>query len=267
MSIPKVIHYCWFGHGEMPEHNKQCIETWRKYCPDYEIIEWNEDNYDITAIPYMQEAYASKRWGFVPDYARMDIIYNYGGIYLDTDVELIKSLDSLLNYSAFAGIEAETNHVAFGLGFGAEKGCVLLKELCDHYKTLHFLDANGIPDLTPNPLITSEYLHQHKNYVANPNEIYVLDNVTIFPPEYFCPLNYFSTKLSITKNTFSIHHYDASWKTLSEKHEETEYRRFIKLFGEKYGELLFQVYKSLSTQGIVATAKKAIGHLKQRTNR
>lgn len=104
-SIPKIIHYCWIGKSEKPESVEYCIESWKKYCPDYKIIEWNENNYDFIKNEYMKEAYDSKKWGFVPDYARLDIIYNYGGIYLDTDVEIIKSFDALLNQEAFIGFE------------------------------------------------------------------------------------------------------------------------------------------------------------------
>ena len=101
--IPKIIHYCWFGGAELPEKDRKCIESWKKFCPDYQIIEWNENNYDVTKNTYMYQAYQAKKWGFVPDYARLDIIYQHGGIYLDTDVELVKNLDSLLENDAFMG--------------------------------------------------------------------------------------------------------------------------------------------------------------------
>ena len=120
MSIPKIIHYCWFGRGEIPERDRKCIESWKKYCTDYEIIQWNEDNYDVTQIPYMQAAYEAKRWAFVSDFARIDLVNRYGGIYLDTDVELIRPLDELLHYGAYAGVEADSNCINFGRGYGAE---------------------------------------------------------------------------------------------------------------------------------------------------
>ena len=117
--IPKKIHYCWIGGNPLPELAIKCIESWKKYCPDYEIIEWNEKNYDFRKNQFMREAYDEKKWGFVPDYARLDIIYEHGGIYLDTDVEIIKPLDSLLKEQGFAGME-QPGIVALGLGFGAE---------------------------------------------------------------------------------------------------------------------------------------------------
>ena len=126
--IPKKIHYCWIGGNPLPELAIKCIESWKKYCPDYEIIEWNEKNYDFRKNQFMREAYDEKKWGFVPDYARLDIIYEHGGIYLDTDVEIIKPLDSLLKEQGFAGME-QPGIVALGLGFGAEPKLPLIKEL------------------------------------------------------------------------------------------------------------------------------------------
>ena len=140
--IPKKIHYCWFGGNPLPELAQKCIASWKKYCPDYEIIEWNETNYDITKNNYMNQAYENKRWGFVPDYARLDIIYTHGGIYLDTDVELIKPIDELLTLKAFAGVEQNSEYVALGLGFGAEKEHPTIKALRDYYDTLSFVE-NG----------------------------------------------------------------------------------------------------------------------------
>lgn len=123
--IPKKIHYCWFGRNPLPELAVRCIESWKKYCPDYEIIEWNEDNYDINKISYVKEAYQARKWAFVTDYVRLDVVNQYGGIYLDTDVELLKSLDPLLKYKSFFGME-EGKFIATGLGFGAEKGTKIL---------------------------------------------------------------------------------------------------------------------------------------------
>lgn len=262
MSIPKIIHYCWFGRGEIPERDKRCIESWKKYCPDYEIIQWNEDNYDISQNPYTQEAYNAKRWGFVPDYIRMDLLYRFGGIYMDTDVELLRGLNELLDYSGFMGLEAGTNTLALGLGFGAEKGSPLLKELCDLYRTRHFTDADGNPDLTPSPIIVTNYLNS-KGYTFPTGEISHIDMFTVFPEEYFCPQNYLTGKIKITENTFSIHHYHASWQTNSEKEALKIYLYCTKLFGKRFGELVYQTCKTLKEKGFLATAKKIIGHLRK----
>ena len=134
--IPKIIHYCWFGGNEIPENDKKCIESWKKYCPDYKIIRWDESNYDYKKNSYMREAYEAKKWGFVPDYARLDIIYNYGGIYLDTDVELLKSLDEILDCEGFFGFESE-NLVNLGLGFGAVKGNEIIRDMMLQLSLIH----------------------------------------------------------------------------------------------------------------------------------
>ena len=123
--IPKVIHYCWFGGNELPELAMKCIDSWKKFCPDYEIKQWNEKNYDLDSSRYIKEAYKNKKWAFVSDYARLDIIYNNGGIYLDTDVELIGKLDEFLDEKCFLAAERE-EYVNTGLGFGAEKGNVVI---------------------------------------------------------------------------------------------------------------------------------------------
>lgn len=206
--IPKKIHYCWFGGNPLPELAIKCIESWKKYCPDYEIIQWNEKNYDIKKNKYMYQAYENKRWGFVPDYARLDIIYNHGGIYLDTDVELIKPIDELLEHQAFAGVEQNPQYIALGLGFGACKGHQTVKAMRDYYDELLF-EENGELNLTPAPKINSKVL-QEMGYVFS-EQVNNSCAITIFPSEYFCPINYDTNELTITEKTYSIHHYTASW--------------------------------------------------------
>jgi len=205
--IPKTIHYCWFGRNPKPKLAEKCIKSWKKYCPDYEIIEWNEDNYDVTKIPYMKEAYEAKKWGFVPDYARLDIIYQYGGIYLDTDVELIKPIDDLLKYKGFAGFE-RGKYVALGLGFGAEAGCQALKSLMDAYQEEHFQNSDGTLNLIPAPVRDTDVFAK-KGLVLN-DSLQTIDGMTVFPTEYFCPLAG-GYEMKKTKNTFSVHWYSGSW--------------------------------------------------------
>ena len=207
--IPKKIHYCWIGGNPLPESAKKCIKSWKKYCPDYEIIEWNETNYDFTKIPYMKEAYEAKKWGFVPDYARLDIIYTHGGIYLDTDVEIVRSLDPLLGLNCFAGFQ-DTEFVALGLGFGAEAGNPVIKTLMESYEALSFLKPDGTPDLTPSPRLNTDTLVETCGLAAN-GTYQETDGMTVFPTEYFCPKSFSDGVIRKTKNTYSIHHFDASW--------------------------------------------------------
>jgi len=238
--IPKIIHYCWFGKGVMPERDRQCIDSWKKKCPDYEIILWNEDNYDLSKNDYMKQAYQCQKWGFVPDYARLDIIYNYGGIYLDTDVEIIKSFDELLNNKGFAGFE-EDRFVALGLGFGAEKGNLLIKELMDQYNGRVFIREDGSLDTTSSPLL-STIVFQKQGFVMNGKEQNV-NGFVLYPTDVFCPMNYKTGKLTITENTRSIHWYNASWFTEVQKKELDTKRRINKVFGVKLGSFIFKLVK------------------------
>ena len=206
--IPKKIHYCWFGKNLIPDKNKKWMESWKKYCPDYEIIEWNESNYDIGKNLYMQQAYEKKKWGFVPDYARLDIIYHYGGIYLDTDVELVGNLDELLYQKGFAGFEKET-HVALGLGFGAVKGLPIIKEMMEQYNSYKFINEDGSLNMIAAPELQTRYL-KTKGLIAN-GEYQILNDLTIFPSKMFGGKDMYTRKINLASYTKSIHHYDASW--------------------------------------------------------
>lgn len=150
MSIPKIIHYCWFGGGPISAESQKCMESWKKYCPDYKIIEWNDQNFDISTNRYAQQAYEAKKYAFVSDYVRLAVLYEYGGIYLDTDVELVRPLDELLELPGFMGFQTN-NEVATGLGFGARKGNSVVQALLRDYDALDFLKADGSADLTPCP--------------------------------------------------------------------------------------------------------------------
>lgn len=205
--IPKIIHYCWFGYGEKSPLHIKCIESWKKHCPGYEIIEWNEDNIDFSVFPsYVKEAYDEKKWGFVPDYIRLWLVYTYGGIYLDTDVEIIRNIDDLLLNEGFAGFEND-RYVNFGSGFGAEKGNKLIYELMGSYKPMHFRNDNGTLNLTPSPVLNTEVLVR-LGLRANGKMQNIL-GIRFYSPEYFCPIDV--GLLDVTKKTYSIHWFDASW--------------------------------------------------------
>lgn len=210
MVIPKIIHYCWFGKKKIPNIYKKWMESWTKYCPDYKIIEWNEDNYDVTKNKYMYQAYQAKKWGFVPDYARLDIIYNYGGIYLDTDVELIRNLDHLLYQKAFAGFESDEN-VALGLGFGAQKNHSLILKLLKQYDDLSFINEYGEYNLIASPFYQTKILLE--NGLKQNGEFQTIDGMNIYPEKMFAPKSLTSRLINCTDYSCSIHHYDASWQT------------------------------------------------------
>jgi hypothetical protein len=266
--IPKIIHYCWFGGTEIPDHDKKCIESWKKYCPDYEIKRWDESNYDFNKNQYMKEAYELKKWGFVPDYARLDIIYEYGGIYLDTDVELIRNIDDLLKNKAFMGFETNSEFVNPGLGFGAEKGFPLLKEIRDViYGSRKFKREDGSCDTTPSPRFNTEFL-QEKGLELN-NKMQIIQNLKIYPDDYFCPIDAHSSILQTTEHTYSIHHFHASWLTKEEKISLIKTQKLVAKYGREKGEKIgrivcfpYRVKMHLRTKGIKGLLKFAVRKIK-----
>ena len=227
--IPKRIHYCWFGGAEKPEKVKKCIDSWKAFCPDYEIFEWNEKNFDFEQIPYMAQAYEAKKYAFVSDVARLIIVYNEGGIYFDTDVELVKSPDELLKNKAFMGFEND-NFVASGLGFGAEAGLPILGEHIEIYREIPFLLEDGSFNMTACTHYTTDLLSQ-KGLLKN-GRLQTVEDITIYPEEYFNPLDSLTGKLRKTKNTYSIHWYLASWENISQTKLKI-HRVIRRLFGTK----------------------------------
>lgn len=215
--IPKVIHYCWFGRNPLPQLAIKCIESWKKYLPEYEIKEWNEDNFDVNMIPYTREAYEAKKYAFVSDYARFWILYNYGGLYFDTDVEVIKPLDDIIARGPFMGCEKDASDtsvasVAPGLGLGVNPGLGLYKELLDLYATLHFKNEDGSLNLKTIVEYTTEMLCNYG--LKQVNDIQECAGVWIYPVEYFCPIHVENNvkRLIITPQTRTIHHFAATWK-------------------------------------------------------
>ncbi len=216
-EIPKVIHYCWFGGNPLPDLAVKCIASWRKYLPDYEIKEWNEHNFNINQAPYIAEAYRLRKYGHVSDYARFWILYHYGGIYFDTDVEVIRPLDDILARGSFMGFECQegtpfdnpNGNMAAGLGMGVPKGHPFFKHMVDYYNQIHFVRWNGKCTGNVTPHVTQFLDYDHKQILSG-GVVYV-NNLLVYPIEYFCPLNYYTKELNITENTRTIHHYMASW--------------------------------------------------------
>lgn len=221
MAIPKIIHYCWLGGKSKPESVLRCIASWKKYCPDYEVWEWNESNLDVAINPYTKQAYDAGAWGFVPDFLRLWIVYTYGGIYLDTDVQIVRSFDALLKYPAFAGFERGTSdtlgsYVNFGQGFGAEVGNEVIAAHMKIYDELLYKLADDTFNRVASPYYTTNVL---ENYGLNrkENRIQNLGVIVIFPDEYFCPKSFATGMVQKTINTFSIHQFDGSWYSEEEQ--------------------------------------------------
>lgn len=202
--IPKKIHYCWFGGKEMPVEYKNYMKSWEKYCPDYEIIRWDESNYDVYKNKYIKEAYEQKKWAFVSDYARVDILYREGGIYFDTDVEVIASFDKFLVWDLFCGFE-KGNYIAWGLGVGSVKAHPILKSVLDIYESMSFIQEDGSLNMKTCPVIQSEVMEKY-GFERN-GEFQLKDNVAVYPMEFFAPIDYEGGVGRITEYTHSIHHY------------------------------------------------------------
>ena len=225
MSIPKIIHYCWFGGNSIPELGLKCIESWKKYFPDYEIRQWDETNFDLNINNYVKEAYEQKKWAFVSDYARFWILYNYGGIYFDTDVEVVKKPSEEIINSCFMG-EEDSNHnwnkstnskyqIASGLGLSANSGLGLYKEILEYYDNEHFLLEDGTLNLETVVSRVTKILEKY-GYRGN-KTIERVKGVTVYPPDYFCAMNPDDGIIRITDNTISIHHYADTWHSEKEK--------------------------------------------------
>lgn len=214
--IPKKIHYFWFGGNPKSELIQRCIESWYQFCPDYEIIEWNETNYDVNKARFMKEAYQEKKWGFVPDYARLDIIYQHGGIYLDTDVEMIRSFEDLRYNEAFFGL-GNYGRINTGQGFGSVKGNKIIGDLLEVYKNRSFYKEDGDLDLTTctmkeTPVFVEKGFKQEDRFQ-------MLGTTAVFPSDVFCPKFPGTDIINCTENTYSIHHHNFSWANEKEKEQ------------------------------------------------
>lgn len=207
--IPKVIHYCWFGGNPKSDLINKCIESWKKYCPDYEIIEWNENNFDINICEYTKQAYEAKKYAFVSDVARLYIIYNYGGIYLDTDIELIRNFDELLEYNGWFNWETE-RFINTGLGFGSKKNNPLIKFLLDDYNNRSFYKLDGKMDLTACPKINTLRLLQFQPQLKRDASTQIYNNIIYLHPNLHTQI--------------LLHHYAGSWIERKDTKEKTKYK-------------------------------------------
>lgn len=230
--IPKIIHYCWFGRGEKPEQAKKCIDSWKRFLPDYRIKEWNEDNFDINSNQYVREAYESRKFAFVTDYVRLYAIYSEGGIYMDTDVEVLKTFDSFLHHNAFSGFETDGN-VPTGM-MAAEKGSIWAKELLDEYKNRKFIQEDGSFDMTTNTTVITKYMLD-KGLILNNKYQDFPDLCTMYPADYFCPKDHRTGKIKLTDNTVCIHHFAGTWRDPKFGDFKHKLKVFlVKVFGEKF---------------------------------
>ena len=211
--IPKIIHYCWFGSKELPEVEKRCFETWKKILPDYKIILWNEDNSDLNSCDYVKQAYEHKKYAFVSDYIRIKALCEYGGIYLDTDVEVLKSFDSLMNHKGFLGFENRTTVGTAVMACEAQSD--FAKEMVEFYKSHPFVDSNGNQNLTTNVTILNQILE--RKGMERKNREQIVDGIYILEREYLFPKKVSETEYNTTENTITIHKMSATWLTDRQK--------------------------------------------------
>ena len=240
--IPKIIHYCWFGRGQMPELALKCIESWHRYLPDYTMKLWNEDSFDINTVTYVKEAYEARKYAFVTDYIRLYALYHEGGIYMDTDVEVLKPLDDLLDLPAFSGYESN-KFTNFPTGLMASAaGGVWVKEQLDYYTDRHFILPDGSLDMTTNTVTISRIMKENNFELTGEYQVYKND-MHCFPSDYFCPMT--STRvLKLTKNSYCIHHFAGSWHTPTLKQKIKKFV-FGKIVGAKLTDKLIQQKRKL----------------------
>lgn len=228
--IPKVINYCWFGKKKLPNNVKKCIESWKKYCPDYKIVRWDESNFDVMENQFSKSAYDLKAWAFVSDYARLKIIYEKGGIYLDTDIELVRPLDPLLDNDFYIGIQQPDGLCNTGLGFGAVKNNIIVKKMLDQYDGLIYRESDKYKIACPylNDRVIREIGYTNVSTVKH------IKGATIYPPRYFDPITVGNTENLLSSDTFSISHSFSSWRPLKYRIR----RRIINFIGQKYINIL-----------------------------
>lgn len=254
--IPKKIHYCWFGGNPLPEMAVHCIESWKKYCPDYEIIEWNETNFDLNCCAYVKEAYEAKKWAFVSDVARLYALVTQGGIYMDTDVEVLKPLDDILEYEAVSGFEG-IDRIPTGL-MACEAGQPLFTELLQDYNDAHFVRADGSYDTTTNVTRITNTCLKYGLVLNNTKQ--TVGGFTLFPKDYFCPKDCETKQLEITGNTYTIHHFDGSWYTPEQRWFSDARQRYRRVLPYKLASYLATVLGALKFRGIAG-----LFHLRDRS--
>ena len=256
--VVKKIHYCWFGGNPLSNIIKKCIASWKEVCPDYEIVEWNETNFNIHCCRYVEEAYNNKKWAFVSDYARFKILYENGGIYVDTDVELIKSISDLPE--TFVGFESD-KLVASGLIRGACIGDTICKEMIASYEADRFVLDDG--SLNTKTVCVRETEILQKYGLELNGKLQTVGKTTVFPIEYFCPKDFVTGVLNITENTYSIHHYDSSWYSEEDKYTLRLRKKIQKYLPSKIAGIIARIIAIKKFRGIKAVFQEAAKRLKK----
>lgn len=227
--MEKIIHYCWFGKNKKNKKIRKCINSWKVFFPNWQIIEWNENNFDVNCCPYVKEAYDLKKWAFVADYCRFFVLFNYGGLFFDTDVEIIKTIPSSFFEKKFLALEdGKSVSIAPGLIFYSLKNDEFCKKMLDEYNSEHF-EKDGFTYKTVCERADNFFINL--GFVKK-NEYQEIGEYSIYPSDFFSPINNYTKKVLITKNTYSIHHYLGTW--LSKKERLSIFiNRFLRKVGLK----------------------------------
>ncbi|WP_339661502.1 glycosyltransferase family 32 protein [Croceibacter atlanticus] len=236
--IPKVIHYCWFGGNPLPQLAIKCINSWRKYLPDYEIKEWNEKNFPLENYVFAKEALENRKFAFVSDVARLHALKYEGGVYMDTDVEVLKPLDNLLNQTAFSGFEND-DFVPTGIMASVKNGD-WVSELIDYYNNKPFVDQAGNLDTTTNTYIITQMMRE-KGFVMNNTYQEIKDYVAFYPSDFFCPKSYITGEINLSQNTYCIHHFAKSWISIKKRMRNNLKLKLMKTFGYKNIQRMFDI--------------------------
>ncbi len=238
--IPKVIHYCWFGGNPLPPLAIKCIKSWKKYLPDYEIKEWNEDNFPLEDYIFAKEALENRKFAFVSDVARLHALKYEGGIYMDTDVEVLKPLDDLLGHNAFSGFEND-DFVPTGI-MASEKGSRWATELLDYYNEKPFVNSDGTLETTSNTYIITQMMKE-KGFVMNNTFQEIEGYVTFYPNDYFCPKSYKTGAIELTENSYCIHHFAKSWIPKDKRWRNILKMKMMNIFGPTAIQRLINIIK------------------------
>lgn len=242
-KIPKIIHYCWFGNNPLPTSALEYIKTWKYHMPDYDIIEWNESNFDLNSNPYVKEAYENKKWAFVTDYVRLYALKKYGGIYFDTDVEVLKNFDKFLNCDAFIGFENDSQLSTAIIG--SKKDGKWISTILNNYNNRHFILKNGDFDYTTNVVVITNITKSMFEFKEN-NINQFFKDLSIYSKDYFSPKDALTCKLELTNNSFCIHHFSATWIKHSAKVKLKIYRFINKVFGNKLSKFIYKIYRKFN---------------------
>lgn len=260
--IPKVIHYCWFGGQPHPAEMVRCMDSWRRVLPDYRIIEWNETNFDVDSHVYTREAYAAGKFAFVTDYVRLKVLYDHGGVYMDTDVEVVKRIDRFLAHEAFSGFE-DARHIPTAL-MGSRAGNKWIELLLADYEGLHFRHSDGTLDEATNvSRITRTTVAEYGIPMDNAFHE-VAETLTLYPSEFFCPKSYVTGVIARTPNTHAIHHFSGSWKPEERRAMKQAQARFNRWFGVRLGGVLLAVRNVYRAEGLAALPRRTARSLLSR---